>query len=66
MPPAREEIMTEHKLRPVEINGHQEYWTGYFHAWAGLSEHPTAIIETSDGRIKIVDAHKVTFIREGK
>ena len=63
--------MTEHvcELRPVVINGHQEYWTGYFHAWAGLSEHPTAIIETSDGRIKIVGAHQVTFvidILEGK
>ena len=55
--------MSEHtdKLRPVEINGHQEFYTGYFHAWAGLSEHPTAIIETSNGRIKIVPAVQVTF-----
>ncbi len=57
--------MNEHKLRPVEISGHQEYWTGYFHAWAGLLEYPKAIIETTDGRIKIVDAHEVTFTLEG-
>ena len=60
--------MTEHmhELRPVVIDGHQEHFMGYFHAWAGLSEYPKAIIETPDGSIRIVDAHQVTFILEGK
>ena len=56
--------MSKQELRPVEINGHQEYWTGYFHAWAGLSEHPTAIVETVGGRIKIVKASQVTFMKQ--
>ena len=53
--------MSSTRLRQVEINGHQEYWKGYFHAWCGLSEHPKAIIETETGEIKIRDATKVKF-----
>lgn len=51
----------EDELRPVEVNGHQEYFRGYFHAWCGLSEHPDAIIETASGRIIIRRAEQVTF-----
>ena len=56
------EIEERGGLRPVEINGHQEYWRGYFHAWCGLSEHPKAIIEDELGNVRIRDACMVKFI----
>lgn len=47
------------KLRRVEINGHQEYWKGWFHQF---TQDGMAIIETDEGFVKIEPAYKIKFL----
>lgn len=47
------------KLRLVEVNGHQEFWSGWFHCFTSDGK---AIVENASGGISLVDAHKITFI----
>ena len=48
------------ELRPVKLQG----WIGdvRFHCWAGLSEHPKAVVEIDDGNIQIVPAMSIRFL----
>ena len=55
--------MSNNKLRPVEINGHQEYWIGIFHMF---TLDGTAIVETSDGEVRYVPGWKIKFLDKTK
>lgn len=47
------------KLRRVEINGHQEYWQGWFHKF---TDSGLAIIESDGGGVSLIEVHKITFL----
>ena len=49
-------------LRPVEVQGHLEYWKGWFHGWHGLIGEPVAIVEHQSGHCSLVPAQKITFL----
>ena len=54
--------MSEHLiLRSIQVEAHQFYLKGFFHAWGGLSEHGFAIVESEDGRIGLYPCNGYSF-----
>ena len=56
--------------RPVHVEGHQESWDGFFHAWFYYDcgeEHQSleAIIETENGGIRYVEPYRIKFKDRG-
>jgi hypothetical protein len=62
--------MEETQMRPVEVNGHQEYWRGWFHGWTHFRHADVppgqgtmmAVVETEGGGIAYVEPFKIKFL----
>ena len=58
-------IHVEHdNRRRVSINGHQEFWQGWFHGWTkDDADKMLAVVETDRGDVSYVEPLKLKFHR---